>query len=184
MIGQAELMFFFPPRLVGSVCIEYLVRLQRTDVLFRDVWQMFKERQHGEIFLRLLEPGILTDKLTYVVPEIMQAFVAHYAHNRMLHRIEQCILHMDIASMDFHQVRDKYTLLAHKILTHTHQVVTLCREHSLSLGLLYVYNKGLDDYITPLDHLMTLLANEPEEDSVYRRNLGYKVILIDRIHCC
>ncbi len=100
---------FFPPRLVGSVCIEYLVRLQRTDVLFRDVWQMFKERQHAEIFLRLLEPGILTDKLTYVVPEIMQAFVAHYAHNRMLHRIEQCILHMDIASMDFHQVSDKYT---------------------------------------------------------------------------
>lgn len=60
------------------------------------------------------------------------------------------------------------------------QVVTLCREHHLSLGLIYVYNKGLDDFITPLDHLMMLLANEKaeEQDSSYplfRRNLGYKV---------
>jgi hypothetical protein len=45
------------------------------------------------------------------------------------------------------------------------QVVTVCREHELWEGLIYVYNKGLGDYLTPLDFMMqslqALIASPP-----------------------
>lgn len=38
-----------------------------------------------------------------------------------------------------------------------HQVITLCRKHRLFNALAYVYTKGMDDYVTPLDFMMGVL---------------------------
>ncbi len=85
----------------------------------------------------------------------MQAFVEYNAKRGKLAMVERCILHLDIASMDFHQV------------------VTVCREHELWEGLIYVYNKGLGDYLTPLDFMMqslqALIANPPVADEASTR---------------
>lgn len=35
--------------------------------------------------------------------KVMQALVEHYSRKGWLQRVEQCILHMDIASLDFNQ---------------------------------------------------------------------------------
>jgi hypothetical protein len=35
----------------------------------------------------------------------MQALVEHYSGKGWLQRVEQCILHMDISSLDFNQVQ-------------------------------------------------------------------------------
>lgn len=39
-----------------------------------------------------------------VSSQIMQALVEHYSRKGWLQRIEQCVLHMDISSLDFNQV--------------------------------------------------------------------------------
>ena len=36
------------------------------------------------------------------------------------------------------------------------QVVRLCKEHGLYSALIYLYNRGLDDFISPLEELLTV----------------------------
>lgn len=140
---------------VCAVCLEYLLYIDRTEVLFRDIYSMFVLGDKQELFLQLLEPCILSDRLKFVGPEVMQAFVEYNAKRGKLAMVERCILHLDIASMDFHQV------------------VTVCREHELWEGLIYVYNKGLGDYLTPLDFMMqslqALIATPPVADEASTR---------------
>ena len=78
--------------------------IKRLDLLFGDIFTRFQGSGQQGLFLELLEPFILNDKLMSLNPAVMQAFVEHYSEKRMLRRVEQCILHMDIASLDFHQV--------------------------------------------------------------------------------
>jgi hypothetical protein len=41
----------------------------------------------------------------------MQALVEHYSSKGWLQRVEQCVLHMDISSLDFNQVLLSKSLL-------------------------------------------------------------------------
>ena len=41
----------------------------------------------------------------------MQALVEHYSSKGWLQRVEQCVLHMDISSLDFNQVIQELMLL-------------------------------------------------------------------------
>ncbi len=42
------------------------------------------------------------------------------------------------------------------------QVVLLCWAHGLYDAILYIYNKGMQDYITPLEELLALLNSAVE----------------------
>lgn len=136
--------------LLGVYCITYCQLIQRTDILFGDIFDRFKSEirlvapstpsaapspsagtlvDGSGIFLELLEPFILSNRLTVLTPEITQQFVQHYSEkalaaatvtgsskrateegikkkNNILHRVQQCLLHLDIATIDFHQVRN------------------------------------------------------------------------------
>ncbi|KAK6114959.1 hypothetical protein DH2020_007228 [Rehmannia glutinosa] len=111
---------------------------------------------HIYTFLELLEPYILKDMLGSLPPAIMQALVGHYSERGWLQRIEQCVLHMDILSLDFNQV------------------VRLCREHSLHCALIYLFNKGLDDFTTPLEELLVVLRDSTRENAT---SLGYRMLV-------
>lgn len=41
------------------------------------------------------------------------------------------------------------------------QVVKICREHGLYSALIYLFNKGLDDFRSPLEELMTVAKQTP-----------------------
>ncbi|PIN18586.1 hypothetical protein CDL12_08740 [Handroanthus impetiginosus] len=141
---------------VGGVAVEFCVHIKRTDILFDDILSNFEEAHHKETFLELLEPYILKDMLGSLPPAIMQALVEHYSKRGWLQRIERCVLHMDILSLDFNQV------------------VRLCREHRLHCALIYLFNKGLDDYKTPLEELLVVLRNSTREDATC---LGYRMLV-------
>ena len=53
------------------------------------------------MFLDLLEPYILREKITYLAPEVMAAFVDNFQHKGDLHAVERCLLHMDVMVLDF-----------------------------------------------------------------------------------
>ncbi|KAG6395277.1 hypothetical protein SASPL_145919 [Salvia splendens] len=141
---------------VGGVAVEFCVHIRRTDILFEDIMSKFDEAHQKETFLELLEPYILKDMLGSLPPGIMQALVEHYSKRGWLQRIEQCVLHMDILSLDFNQV------------------VRLCREHRLDCALIYLFNKGLDDFRTPLEELLLVLRDSTRENAT---SLGYRVLV-------
>lgn len=81
-----------------------------------------------------------------------------------LRRMEQMILHLDVASIDFHRV------------------VKLCQKHYLSSALFYLYIQALADFITPMDFLMRVLLKDshlfatPEQEQ-RRKALGFKILV-------
>uniref|UniRef100_J3L970 RING-type domain-containing protein n=2 Tax=Oryza brachyantha TaxID=4533 RepID=J3L970_ORYBR len=131
---------------VGGVAVEYCVHIGRNDILFDTVFSKFVAAKSGGMFLEVLEPYILKDMLGSLPPEIMQALVEHYSSKGWLQRVEQCILHMDISSLDFNQV------------------VRLCREHGLYGALIYLFNQGLKDFRTPLEELLSVIQNTSRKE--------------------
>ncbi|GAB4861531.1 hypothetical protein Ancab_036722 [Ancistrocladus abbreviatus] len=141
---------------VGGVAVEFCVHIKRTDVLFDEIFSKFVAVQHRDTFLELLEPYILKDMLGSLPPEIMQALVEHYNYKGWLQRVEQCVLHMDISSLDFNQI------------------VRLCQEHGLYGALIYLFNKGLDDFRTPLEELLAVLRSGARDAATA---LGYRMLV-------
>jgi hypothetical protein len=141
---------------VGGVAVEFCVHIKRTDLLFEEILSRFVSVEHRDTYLELLEPYILKDMLGSLPPEIMQALVEHYSMKGWLQRVEQCVLHMDISSLDFNQV------------------VRLCREHRLYGALIYLFNKGLDDYRAPLEDLLVVLRNSQRENAPA---VGYRMLV-------
>ncbi|KAK7389741.1 hypothetical protein VNO78_25031 [Psophocarpus tetragonolobus] len=141
---------------VGGVAVEFCCHIKRTDILFDEIFSKFVDVHQRETFLELLEPYILKDMLGSLPPEIMQELVEYYSTKGWLQRVEQCVLHMDISSLDFNQV------------------VRLCREHGLYSALVYVFNKGLDDFRAPLEELFAVLQNSQKESATA---LGYRMLV-------
>ncbi|KAG8235780.1 hypothetical protein J437_LFUL016309 [Ladona fulva] len=110
------------------------------DLLFGKVWDVVQGGDNAKsCFLESLEPYFLNDQLPHVPPGIMQQFVSHYERQDLIQALEACLLHVDVASLD------------------VHQVVTLCWTYGMYDALLYIHNRGMADYTTPFEELMTVL---------------------------
>ncbi|KJE92646.1 Vps8-like protein [Capsaspora owczarzaki ATCC 30864] len=128
-----------------STSIEYCLAIDRHDLLMSEIFDRFCAVQcdypaSGRgVFLERLEPYVLSDRIRSFSPIVMQAFVEHYLARGFLQRIERCLVHMDVANLDLHQV------------------ITMCRQHRLYTALIYVYNRGLFDYVSPMEELVQRL---------------------------
>ncbi|CAM6071281.1 unnamed protein product [Sphagnum tenellum] len=147
---------------VGGVAIEFCVHVGKREVLFENVFHKFEAVSQRGTFLELLEPYILKDMLGALPPEVMQALVEHYSQRGWLERVEQCVLHMDIASLDFNQV------------------VKLCREHGLYNALIYLFTKGLDDFTSPMEELLAVAQHT--HNPSHAQAIGYKLLVYLK-HC-
>ena len=142
-------------RLLASACIDYCIKIEDLELLFTEIYSHFVERKVEEVFLEMLEPYILSDKLRSLKPEVMKRFVESYERRGMVRRVEECIVHLDMLSIDFHQI------------------VKLCEQFHLPTAFFYVYNKGLQDYITPLLQTFKILHKNPKEEV----RVGYTILL-------
>ncbi|XP_030829831.1 vacuolar protein sorting-associated protein 8 homolog [Strongylocentrotus purpuratus] len=153
---------------VVPVCVEHCLMLGRKDVLFGSIYEQFRHDIIAKgVYLQCLEPYILNDRLTSVTPEVMKDFIEHYRQKELISNVEACIVHMDIASLDIHQV------------------VSLCWAYGLYDAIIYVYNKGMNDYVTPLEELLQLLRAAVRATSQLSDNqirLGNKLLVY--ISCC
>eukprot|EP00899_Mesostigma_viride_P010047 jgi/Mesvir1/19043/Mv12805-RA.1 len=148
--------------LASQASIEFCLSLGEAGLLFEDVYPLMSSAGQRDTFVGHLEPYVLSDQLVCMPPEIMQALVGLYSRGgpggvgpfaphpglsgagvrgggggarpgvNMLERVERCVLHMDIASLDFNQV------------------LPLCLRHGLYSALAYLFNVGMGDYVTPL----------------------------------
>ena len=102
----------------------------------------------------MLEPYILSDKLSYLHPTCMKDFVYHYQEKGYARRIENCIVHLNILSIDFHQVAQ------------------LCKKYYLATAFFYIFNRGLRDFVSPLQDIMVILSKNIQE-----KRIGYTILL-------
>ncbi|XP_070185455.1 vacuolar protein sorting-associated protein 8 homolog isoform X3 [Littorina saxatilis] len=153
---------------IVPVCVDYCLDLKKTDVLFGRIYERFAVDVIAKgTFLECLEPYIQTDRLTAIPPAVMKDFVDHYESRGMLDSVESCVVHLDIASLDIHQV------------------VNLCWSHSLYDAIIYVYTRGMHDYTSPLEQLLAQLGAAVSRGKQLTDNqirLGNKLLVY--ISCC
>eukprot|EP00053_Salpingoeca_punica_P019812 m.202930 g.202930 ORF g.202930 m.202930 type:complete len:1369 (+) comp17729_c0_seq1:162-4268(+) len=127
---------------VVSLCVDVSLFLQSRELLFGELYERFASQPASKAaFLEHLEPLILDDRLKSLPPAVMKEFFEHYEATERAHLLEECILHMDVSNMDIHQV------------------VLLCWTHGLYDAMIYVYNRGMEDFTTPLRELFHLLRS-------------------------
>jgi hypothetical protein len=159
-------------QMLAGVCVEFCVVTKRLDLLYGTIFHRFHDAGFLSVFLDVLEPYILNDKLNYIAPEAMMHFVEHCRTNNGIATVERCLLHMDVTIMDFDTI------------------LNLLRANEMYSALFYIYNQGLKDFTTPMEILcetifdaadtLGQLTNERRIDGVPQNNFerfGYKAIL-------
>ncbi|BFY99915.1 hypothetical protein BsWGS_02955 [Bradybaena similaris] len=150
------------------VCVDYCLHLGNLELLFDRIYERFSNDVIAKgTFLECLEPYMQSDRLTYIPPAVMKDFVDHYEMRGLLDSVESCIVHLDITSLDIHQV------------------VNLCWGHGLYDAIIYVYNKGMTDFTTPLEQLLTQLGSAlstGKQLTDIHIKLGNKLLVY--ISCC
>ena len=124
---------------LAEACFEACLSIGDTDIVFDEAYEWYKDGEAEGIFLETLEHHILEKQITTIPPTVVKSLVTHYVGHGLESRLEEMICQMDTATLDIDQI------------------TTLCKEHNLYDALIYVWNRALNDYITPLTDLLTLL---------------------------
>ncbi|XP_059955229.1 vacuolar protein sorting-associated protein 8 homolog isoform X2 [Mesoplodon densirostris] len=123
------------------VIVDYCLLLQRKDLLFSQVYDKLSENSVAKgVFLECLEPYILSDKLVGITPQVMKDLIVHFQDKKLMENVEALIVHMDITSLDIQQV------------------VLMCWENRLYDAMIYVYNRGMNEFISPMEKLFRVIA--------------------------
>eukprot|EP00934_Nitzschia_sp_Nitz4_P003429 Nitzschia sp. Nitz4//scaffold276_size25055//17209//22686//NITZ4_008343-RA/size25055-processed-gene-0.13-mRNA-1//-1//CDS//3329545331//3419//frame0 len=160
-------------QMLAGVCVDFCVVTKRLDLLFGAIFRRFQSVGFVSVFLDVLEPYILNDKLNYIAPEAMAHFVEHCRAANGIATVERCLLHMDVTFMDFDTI------------------LNLLKANEMYSALFYVYNQGLNDYTSPLEVLLERIfdcadttgrpvSTERRIDGVPQNDFerfGYKAIL-------
>uniref|UniRef100_A0A8C0JXU2 Vacuolar protein sorting-associated protein 8 homolog n=1 Tax=Canis lupus dingo TaxID=286419 RepID=A0A8C0JXU2_CANLU len=123
------------------VIVDYCLLLQRKDLLFSQMYDKLSENSVAKgVFLECLEPYILSDKLVGMTPQVMKDLIVHFQDKKLMENVEALIVHMDITSLDIQQV------------------VLMCWENRLYDAMIYVYNRGMNEFISPMEKLFRVIA--------------------------
>uniref|UniRef100_A0A8C5LL45 Vacuolar protein sorting-associated protein 8 homolog n=1 Tax=Jaculus jaculus TaxID=51337 RepID=A0A8C5LL45_JACJA len=123
------------------VIVDYCLLLQRKDLLFGQIYDKLSENSVAKgVFLECLEPYILSDKLVGITPQVMKDLIVHFQDKKLMENVEALIVHMDITSLDIQQV------------------VLMCWENRLYDAMIYVYNRGMNEFISPMEKLFRVIA--------------------------
>lgn len=127
-------------RELAETCFVACLSVGDVDFLFDEVYEWYEEGKVEGVFLETLEPSILDGSIRAVPPAIVKALVTHFVDKGWESRLEEVICHMDTATLDLDQI------------------TSLCKQHRLYDALIYVWNQAMNDFITPLFDLLSLLV--------------------------
>uniref|UniRef100_A0A3B3SRA7 VPS8 subunit of CORVET complex n=1 Tax=Paramormyrops kingsleyae TaxID=1676925 RepID=A0A3B3SRA7_9TELE len=150
------------------VMVEYCLLLQRRDLLFGQIYGRLAENSVARgIFLETLEPYILSERIGCLTAPVMRDLLSHFQENGMMESVENCLVHMDITSLDIQQV------------------VQTCWENQLYDAMIYVFNSGMNDYISPMEKLFQMIGPPLHEGKALtdeQVTMGNKLLVY--ISCC
>ena len=148
-------------------CVNACMTVKRRDLLFENVWQTYALDPFAKAaYLESLEAFILSDQLRNLPVSITQEFVNHYETVSRLEALEACLTHINVASLDIHQV------------------MNVCWLHGLYDAIIYVYNNGMLDYVAPAEELLGVLTGAMANPSLAQNqiDLGNKILVY--VSCC
>nr|CAD7425885.1 unnamed protein product [Timema monikensis] len=160
--GSTELYYEAIP-----VCIEYCIELDVLDILYGKMWDACTQQVSRSCYLESLEPWLLNDRLPNVPPSIMQEFVSYYEKKGSFQALEACLVHLEVMSLDINQV------------------MRLCWAHGMHDAIIHIHNRGMRDYVAPLQELMPILQTALSKGKPLNCDqiaLGNKLLVY--ISCC
>ncbi|KAM9726368.1 vacuolar protein sorting-associated protein 8 homolog isoform 2-T2 [Menidia menidia] len=150
------------------VLVDYSLLLQRADLLFNQIYSRLLENMVAKgVFLEALESYVVANRLGHLPTPIMKDLLAHYHDNGMMDSFERCIVHLDVTSLDIQQV------------------VQVCWDNQLYDAMIYVFNRGMNDYITPMEKLFAVIGPTVKEGRSMTDEavvMGNKLLVY--ISCC
>ena len=121
-------------------CINLCMITRNKELLFVEVWDAFSMDPFGKAkFLESLESYILSDQLRNLPVTLCKEFVKHYESCEKFVALEACLTHFNITSLDIHQV------------------MNICSTHGLYDAIIYIYNNGMMDFVTPAEDFLSQL---------------------------
>ncbi|KAI8979992.1 Golgi CORVET complex core vacuolar protein 8-domain-containing protein [Pilobolus umbonatus] len=128
-------------------CIQACLSMNNTDVLFDTVYERFADNDVKGVFLEELEPCIVKDRVPDVPPAIMKALVDHYSKKRLLDQLEQVIWHVNPRCLDIDQI------------------VSMCHREGMYEAMMYVWNKSMFDYVSPVVEMLKVIRSVLREEN-------------------
>ncbi|XP_043991714.1 vacuolar protein sorting-associated protein 8 homolog isoform X1 [Gambusia affinis] len=153
---------------VVPVLVDYCLLLQKADLLFNQLYSRLVENMVAKgVFLESLESYIIANRLGHITTPVMKDLLAHYHDNGMMDSLERCIVHLDVTSLDIQQV------------------VQVCWNNQLYDAVIYIFNRGMNDYITPMEKLFSVIGPRVREGRSLTGDdvvMGNKLLVY--ISCC
>lgn len=136
--------------------IDYCLLIDRLDLLFGLVHDIFVKDPvaHG-IYLQCLEPYILKNRFDSISPVVLKEFVNYYVENNHLNQLENCLIRLDVSSLDIDQI------------------IQIARTNELYTTLLRTYSEAFKDFTSILREIIEKL-----EDDWVANNGKFKMFLI------
>ncbi|XP_076852414.1 vacuolar protein sorting-associated protein 8 homolog isoform X1 [Brachyhypopomus gauderio] len=150
------------------VVVDYCLLLQRVDLLFNQIYSKLVENPVAKgVFLESLEPYILSERIGCLTAPVMRDLLSYFQENGMMESVEGCLVHMDITNLDIQQV------------------VRMCWDNQLYDAMIYVFNSGMNDYISPMEKLLQVIGPPLQEGKPLTDEqvvMGNKLLVY--ISCC
>ncbi|KAG8213972.1 hypothetical protein J3R82DRAFT_10721 [Butyriboletus roseoflavus] len=124
-------------------CARSCITLDDYNFLFEDLFQHFEDAGITRIYLEQLETFVLAGAIDFVPPRITQRLVAFHDDSGQPALAERVIWHIDPSCLDINQA------------------IRLCQTHQLWDALIYVYTRALQDYVSPIVELISLISQPP-----------------------
>ena len=122
-----------------EVCSKASIALDDFDYLFEDLFQHYDDSGIVSIYVRQLEPFILSNQIRYVPPRITQRLIALHEEDERPDLIERIIWHIDPSCLDLNQT------------------IQLCQRYHLFDALIYINTRAMRDYVAPIVELLALI---------------------------
>lgn len=129
---------------LAEVSISACVSMAEEEFLWDEVFNWYEEHDSQGVFLDALEPYIVDGAVRSLPPTAVKALINHFSTNHSTSRLEEIICLLDTTTMDIDQV------------------TTLCKHYNLYDAFIYVWNRSLGDYVSPLEDLIALIPSQAE----------------------
>ncbi|KAK6015651.1 hypothetical protein OSTOST_18897, partial [Ostertagia ostertagi] len=161
-----------------SILLTVCVGTRMYGYLYDEIWpRVERDMLSRYIFLESLDEFVLDGTLDSPPPALVSAYITHLASEGHFSQLQASVVRFPIQCIDLHYV------------------MSTCKQNGLYDGIIYVMNKALGDYLSPLEvnHVVffrrdvemlsdvsSFASNEVLSDSEVER--GNRLLLY--LHCC
>ncbi|KAI9316979.1 Golgi CORVET complex core vacuolar protein 8-domain-containing protein [Dichotomocladium elegans] len=132
---------------LANGCIKACLSMNSTDYLFNTAYERFAENNVRGVFLEVLVPHIIEGKVYDVPPAVMKDLVQHYTEKNFLAQLEKVIWNVNPQSLDIDQI------------------VSVCHRKGLYEAMMYVWNRSMDDYVSPVVEMLKVIRTVLKDES-------------------